>query len=492
MIVMALGGCAAMKATPQSSAVQQPQEPEDPQQAWNPAVAIDAKGRIFMSFYRGLGENRFGLYFTRSLDGGLTWSPEPVHLYTLDPHKPFIQFHQIGTDGSGKVWVTWLTERKERNFLKPVELHARFSSDLGTTWDADSIEWKFEGNSNYPQAVRDGRGELHLLWTQDSIRKAVPRFTRTRGGGTALASTPITIPGLEGAQSLRSGLPVREADWPTLAVDPRGAVLAVWQEEFERGIDILFNRSHDGGQTWLGSSLRISTPPSKGGYTSRQPILALDGNQGAYVVWEDGRHNTTDLYFNRSLDGGVTWLDQDVWLTAVRPSIADAYKPTLRSDRSGHLYLLWTDIREARNSFWFTRSLDRGSSWLPNAVRIDRHGPDTTTHAPTLANDDSGHVYAVWWEGTDPTKGTIRFNRSDDYGATWLEMEQTLSNTTGKESPRFPVLTVDEQGVVYVIWSSDRSGNYQLYLNRSTDHGKTWLPEPRKLTGRPVRSPQGS
>jgi hypothetical protein len=101
-------------------------------------------------------------------------------------------------------------------------------------------------------------------------------------------------------------------------------------------------------------------------------------------------------------------------------------------------------------------------------------------------------VYAVWWEGTESTKGTIRFNRSDDYGATWLKTEQILDNNPGKEGPRFPILTVDEQGVVYVIWSSDRSGNYQLYLNRSTDHGQTWLREPHKLTGRPVRSPQGS
>lgn len=493
MIIMTLGGCAAMKATPQNSAVPQPQELEVPQQAWNPAVAIDAKKRIFISFYRGLGGNRFGLYFTRSLDGGLTWLSEPVHLYTPDPQKPFIQFHQIATDGSGKVWVAWLTERKERNFLKPLELHTRFSPDFGTTWNADNVEWQFEGNSNYPQSVRDRQGDQYLLWTQDTVRKAAPQFTRTQGGGSVPASTPVTIPGLEGAKSVHAqGKPVRDVDWPALAVDQQGAVLAVWQEGFEQGIDILFNRSHDGGRSWLGSSVRLNTPPSEGSYTSRQPILALDGNQGAYVVWEDGRHNTTDLYFNRSLDGGATWLNQDVWLTAIRPGIADAYKPILRADRSGRLYLLWTDLREARDSLWFTSSLDRGASWLPNAVRIDRHGPDAATHAPKLAHDDSGHVYAVWWEGTEPAKGTIRFNRSDDYGATWLKTEQILDNNPGKEGPRFPVLTVDEQGVVYVIWSSDKSGNYQLYLNLSTDHGQTWLREPRKLTGRPTGSSQGS
>jgi hypothetical protein len=489
---LTMAGCAGSRVDLPDPVAEEPQEPEEPRQAWNPAIAVEPGGRIFVTYYGGLGENKAELFFDRSLDGGVTWLPEPIRLYTLDLPKTPIQYHQIITNGAGKVWVVWLTEEKEMSYWKPRKLQVRQSSDRGATWDEEPITWQFENHSNYPSTVLSKEGELNLLWTEDIVPRSVPRFNRMTEDGKAWAPSPLTLPGLVAAEEHQKSGDRRDAHWPALTLGPRGNLYATWQERSQDlSTDILFNRSQDRGHTWLPGSVRLNTPPP-GGHTSREPKIATDGEGGVYVVWEDSRHNTSDLYFSRSLDRGATWLEQDVWLTAVRPHLAAATGPILRADKSGHLYLLWNDIRQTRYSLYFTRSLNRGANWLPEAIRLDHHGEKAITWAPSLANDDDGHVYAVWWEGTGPTEGSVRFTRSSDYGATWLEKEQILDKGLGKEGPRWPTLTIDAEGVVSIFWSSDRSGQYQLYMNRSTDHGQTWLPQPLKITGRPARTSRGS
>lgn len=318
-----------------------------------------------------------------------------------------------------------------------------------------------------------------------------PRIIRTLGPGKSWASEPMTLPGSEAAPSpnptrRRDPSLSREAAWPVLTSAPNGVLYAVWQETTLPGTDILFNRSQDGGGTWRESSVRLNTPPPAPSHTARIPVVAVNHRGEIYVVWEDFRHNTSDLYFNRSLDGGTTWLSQDLWVTGVRPPLASASNPILSADSSGNLYLLWTDIREAPHSLYFNRSLDKGKTWLLNPIRLDRHGPKEITYAPRLAHDDAGHVYVTWWQGTD-VKGSVRFTRSDDNGTTWPEKEQILDSGQGKDGPRFPWLSADGKSSVYVVWSSDRTGRYQLYLNRSLDHGKSWLPQDIQIPGNPAQ-----
>lgn len=488
-------GCAGPPVTPPSPTTQEPQQQvEDPRQAWNPNMVVEPGGRIFLTYYGGLGGSDSRLLFTRSLDGGMTWLPEPVQLDTPPPQRTRIGSHRLEANGSGRVSVTWTIESQPGTTWKVRELRNRQSTDSGATW-TETLIWNFDLSGNYPTALTGRNGELSLLWTDLTSPKTVPRFIRTTAGGRAWADTPITLPGTGTATGdKKKGVSAdREAHWPALATDPHGNLYAVWQEAVgPGGIDILFNRWESGRHSWLDSSLRLNTRLSEGSYATRIPRVATDEMGGVYVMWEDSRHSTGDLYFNRSLDGGGTWLSQDVWLTAVRPPQADASSPILSADRSGHLYLLWADIRDAPYSLYLNRSLDRGTTWLPtNPIRVDRHAKNAITQAHRLANDDAGHVYTAWWEGTEPTKGSVRFNASSEYGATWLEKPVQLDSGQGKEGLRFPWLRADGHGGVYVIWSSDRSGRYQLHMNRSTDHGQTWLPQDVQITGRLAKVTRG-
>jgi hypothetical protein len=86
-------------------------------------------------------------------------------------------------------------------------------------------------------------------------------------------------------------------------------------------------------------------------------------------------------------------------------------------------------------------------------------------------------VYIVWLERGEK-EDSIRFNRSSDYGATWLDADVRIDSDSvgiGKRGLLFPRMSADTTGKLYIVWSGDREGEYRLFLNRSTDYGTTWL-----------------
>ena len=285
---LAAGACGRVPVAPPSPAVQVPQEPEE--QAWNPFFVIEPGGRIFMTYYGGRGGNEYQPLFTRSLDQGLTWLAEPIQLDKSPLPKTRLGFHRLETNNAGRVSATWSIERFEETVWRFRELRHRQSSDFGMTWTDEVLQWPFYKQSNYPSPVTGPDGEVYLLFAEGAPGKSVPRFIRTTGPKMSLGQEPLTLPGADDAAGKTRGAPSRrEALWPVLTIAPGEGLYAVWQETTAQGNEILFNRSQDGGATWLPSSLRLNRPTPVGNYTSRIPVVAVDGAGGIYVVWEIGR-----------------------------------------------------------------------------------------------------------------------------------------------------------------------------------------------------------
>jgi hypothetical protein len=181
------------------------------------------------------------------------------------------------------------------------------------------------------------------------------------------------------------------------------------------------------------------------------------------------------------VDLGATWLNEDIWLTSIRPEGVHAWAPIITSDRQGRVYVVWHEGVDYFDTLYFTSSPDRGITWLHRPRQLDHHGRDASSESARLANDDDGHVYVAWGE-KGQTMESILFNHSSDAGETWLPRPLRLNSGGTKTRVRVPRMSVDGRGTVYVVWSSDRNGKLDLFLNRSTDHGATWLPQELQVT----------
>ncbi len=114
--------------------------------------------------------------------------------------------------------------------------------------------------------------------------------------------------------------------------------------------------------------------------------------------------------------------------------------------------------------------------YLSSDVRIDAAGPTDGSDAwgTRMCVTPSGHVFVVWTDDREG-KSSVWLNRSTDAGRSWWTGAKRIDHGAGQaENP--DIACTDE--VVYVVWEDDRDGeleNHNIYVNYSVDQGTKWL-----------------
>jgi hypothetical protein len=209
--------------------------------------------QLWSPFANSVGNNPFKL-FTRSVDGGKTWSdpiaiPQVPYFGTLDI-GPNGEVYAFGTDGD-TFWVNRSTNAADRFAIPTFDLTARV--DLG-------------GQLVFGMPNINPVGLLGQAWI------AVDRSDRrTRGNVYALCS---------------------------VTNDPGDIA------------NVMFSRSTDGGRTWS-KAMRLNDDPSGRNACHWFGTLAVAPNGRIDACWNDTRHNPdnadSELYYSWSEDGGLTW-----------------------------------------------------------------------------------------------------------------------------------------------------------------------------------------
>lgn len=244
-------------------------------------------------------------------------------------------------------------------------------------------------------------------------------------------------------------------------------VHVVWQEFRDGDAEIYYKRSVDGGVSW-----NADTRLTYDGY-SYDAGMALSGSD-IHVVWSDDRDGSTnvEIYYKRSEDGG------SIWGADTRLTFADSWSdsPSIAIEDS-IIHLVWYDWRDATGDWdyeiYYKRSTDGGLTWGPDTRLTDN---PSYSGFPCVAV--SGQVvHVVWEDDRDVTMtGSIYYKRSADGGATWGP------DTRLSELPSDgwdPVVAVSGSNV-HVVWMDERGGEArEIYYNRSTDGGLTWSEDTR-------------
>ncbi len=231
---------------------------------------------------------------------------------------------------------------------------------------------------------------------------------------------------------------------------------------------------------------RIDTGDAPGANKSFIPRICSDGSGHVYVVWRDSRNGTTDIYFNYSSDYGETWQASDIRLDTGDTAGANYSRfPEITCDNSGNVYVTWDDRRNGSYDVYFNYSSDYGATWQASDIRLDTGDTAGASHSlyPQINCDNSGHVYVTW---DDRRNGNwdIFLNYSSDYGATWQASDIRLDtgDTAGANDSFLPSISNNGSGYVYVAWEDYRNGSYgDIYFNYSSDYGVNWQASDTRL-----------
>jgi len=321
-----------------------------------------------------------------------------------------------------------------------------YSTDAGYTWTKGVLTSAQYGVWGDPVLICDTAGAFyffHLSNPQSGnwIDRIVCQKVDYPGG----TWTDGTYMGLDGTKA-------QDKEWA--AVDwKNNNIYVTWTQFDQYGSsnpnhfsDIMFSRSTDGGMTWS-PALRINEVSGDcidSDNTTEGAVPCVGPNGEIYVAWA----GPVGLVFDRSLDQGDTWLDNDIFVSDIPGgwdySIPGIYRanglPVTTCDTSGGpyhgtIYINWTDQRNGTDDtdVWLVKSTDGGNTWS-QPLRVNDDPPGKQQFFTWMTIDQTnGYLYFVFYDrrNYDDRNTDVYMARSTDGG-------ETFTNFLVSEEPFWP------------------------------------------------------
>jgi len=349
---------------------------------------------------------------------------------TNNPANSYTSFNNawcIASSGS-VVHIVW-EDRRDGND----EIYYKRSIDAGESWEADTRLTNNTAASWNPSVTVSG-SVVHVVWRDDRDGNYETYYKRSIDGGVSWGTdTRLTNNSAVSA-------------YPSVTVS--GSVVhVVWHDLRDGNNEIYYKRSIDGGVSW-----EADTRLTNNTNDSSLPSVTVSGSV-VHVVWQDFRDGNYELYYKRSIDGGVSW-GADTRLT-INSSFSERPSVTV----SGSVvHVVWQDARDGNYEIYYKRSIDGGVSWGAD-TRLTINAAESWSPSVTV----SGSIVHVVWRDERDGNREIYYKRSLDAGVSWGAEDTRLTNNTSGSS--LPSVTVSGS-VVHVVWWDSRDGNPEIYYKR--------------------------
>ncbi len=362
--------------------------------------------------------------------------------------------------------------------------HQYYSEDGGATWTKQTLKSKY-GVYGDPCLVSDPSGSIYILHLSDVSGKGwadptlLDRIVCQRSDDGGKTWTEGAYMGLDTPKD-------QDKEWA--AIDPvTNNIYSTWTQFDVYGSkkpndhsNIMFSMSTDKAESWSPAIQinELSGDCLDDDATTEGAVPAVGPNGEVYVAWS----YKDNIYFDRSLDQGKTWLDKDIvaasgiigWAVNIPGINRCNGMPITRVDLSngpnrGTIYINWSDQRngETDTDIWLIKSTDGGNTWTaPKRVNDDdsqRHQFFTWMDVDPV----TGHVYIVFYDRREH-KG----DKTDVYMAYSKDGGDTFTNVKISKSPFKPTSDVffgdynnisAYKGRVRPIWTRLKGGKLSIW-----------------------------
>jgi hypothetical protein len=378
-----------------------------------------------------------------------------------------------------------INRKNPKNIVAGVVLdRAIYTLDGGETWSESKLESP-HGVYGDPALVSDIKGDIYYFHLSDPSKQGKDN--------DAWLDRIVCQKSTDGGKTWSEGAsignnPPKDQDKPWPTVHPRKQhVYTTWTQFDKYGVDdpnchsnIMFSMSTNEGKKWS-VPLQLNQNPGDcidDDNTAEGAVPAVDNLGRVFVTWSS--HG--NIYFDRSFDGGTTWLSNDLliakqpggWSMDIPGLSRSNGMPVLMIDNSkgrlrNSLYLVWADQRNGANDtdIWFMRSTNFGDMWT-QPMRINQDGPGKHQFLPWLAVDEgTGYIYIIYYDrrAYDDLQTDVYIAYSTDGGNIFKETKISESPFIPDDAKFFGDYTniSVHHGVVAPIWTRMDNGKTSVY-----------------------------
>jgi len=320
------------------------------------------------------------------------------------------------------------------------------SEDAGQTWNVSTLTSPSYGVWGDPVTIVDNNGNyLFFHLANPAVGSWIDRIVcqKSTDGGTTWN---------DGSYMGLNGSKAQDKEW--VIIDrTNGNVYVTWTQFDKYGdtnqiyrSNIHFSKSSDNGDTWS-PALRINEVDGDcidSDNTVEGAVPAVGPNGEIYVAWA----GPEGIVFDKSLDQGETWLDEDIFVSDF-PGGWDYAIPGIyrcnglpitccdlsNSPNNGTIYINWTDQRvdTTDTDVWVVKSTDGGETWS-EAKRVNDDPAGKQQFFTWMTIDQvTGYVWFVFYDRRDYSD-----KNTDVFMAVSKDGCETFQNFKISESPFLP------------------------------------------------------
>jgi len=358
-----------------------------------------------------------------------------------------------------------------------------YSADGGQTWNQNNLTSTF-GVWGDPCLFIDTAGDfyfIHLSFPASGnwIDRIVCQKS-TNAGQTYNNGSYMGLNGAKAQDKAWAAVDFKSNTW-------RNHIYVTWTQFDDYGSSlstdssvILFSKSSDAGSTWSVPQ-RLNTVAGDcidSDNTVEGAVPCTGPNGEVYVSWA----GPLGLLFDKSTDGGATWLNNDIFVSTMPGGWNYAISgldranglPITACDVSGGphhgtIYINWSDQRNGSTDtdVWLVKSTDGGLTWTPPA-RVNDDAPGKQQFLTWMTIDQvTGYLYFTYYDRRNYNGDT-----TDVYMACSKDGGNTFTNYLVSQTPFVPdvstffgdYINIDaHNNVVRPIWMRMDNGALSVY-----------------------------
>jgi len=343
------------------------------------------------------------------------------------PEKVIVETLSVIADPQGNATAVWRLYGREDGVVKSAE------RGTGGGWSAPHKLFE-DGDRWGSQIAVDPLGDTTAVWTRLEGRSFVVQSASRPAGGSWSAPVNLSKAG---------------AFEPLVAVDPEGAVTAIWLLERAGGNrSVVQSASQPAGGSWS-APVNLSSVKQ----AARSPQVALDPLGGATAVWEVEDSGAVQ---SASRPAGGSWSAP----VNVSGTGAWTYQPQVGVDSQGNATAVWTNS-EGKGSLIESATRPAGGNW---SAPVNLSKPARNTQEAQIAVGPQGDATAIWARsngGDLVIQGAVR-----PAGGSWsASVDISAHHGQGGFYPR---VAVDSRGNATAVWKGYDRNRHNLAVQAAT------------------------